>query len=51
MDHSFEPSGTVTAGRGFAAYPLLIEVLLLPGRDKLFSAKLGKERGATRQRQ
>ena len=41
--------GTVTAGRGFAAYPLITEVLLLTGRGKLFPVKLGKQRGARRQ--
>jgi len=39
----------VTAGRGFAAYPLITEVLLLTGRGKLFPVKLGKQRGARRQ--
>ena len=35
----------MTAGRGFAAYPLITEVLLLTGRGKLFPVKLGKQRG------
>ena len=39
----------MTAGRGFAAYPLITEVLLLTGPGKLFPVKLGKQRGARRQ--